>query len=534
MPNTYGPQVVLNVPASFAVGVNTDFSIAFVAGDMAGTMVTGLANFPKGDYTVQYYEVTTKKWMDFTPSLDTDGEFGPSGGFPLMDATSYFRIKFNQAMSGTLVVKMKDVNTQEIITQSECVVTAVVGETADELNARIALGGVVRLATDVTGTLNISNDVEIIGNGHTLHGNIVFDSSSSTVPYNVTIADLNMREDSLSTSAKGFGLIGQNQSADQPVRPVNLVLRDCQITGYAKKGAYFTNSKTFSMVGCTIGDVATEPVNNPNTFGDYAIDLNLCGVTNCAVRIVDNKFTGTCGAIGAVKVTQRGGIVNNVPLTDDVNTDIKNPTSATVASCVVSGNDFSEMNATKKAGVANVVLGSSPNTDGTARTYNNSYPASVTASTAGTTDLMVRGAKDQDITFSIPAGGDVMTVGTPDGSGKYSLSVNASKGTVMTGTAGSNVSVTIDIAWEFPDKGPVGAGFNGLKRLIMKADSVDYPAGGFDVPPRFLPYAIVEASAKGGIMSWYDKANNKIVLYTANGTEASGTLTDLTIVMVGN
>ena len=297
MPNTYGPQVVLNVPASFAIGVNTDFSVAFAAGDMAGTMVTGLANFPKGDYTVQYYEVSTKKWMDFTPSQDHDWEFGPSGGFPLTDATSYFRLKFNQAMSGTLVVKMKDVNTQEIITQSECVVTAVVGETTDELNARIALGGVVRLATDVTGTLNISNDVEIIGNGHTLHGNIVFDSSSSTVPYNVTIADLNMREDSLSTSAKGYGLIGQNQSADQPVRPVNLVLRDCQITGYAKKGAYFTNSKTFSMVGCTIGDVATEPVNNPNTFGDYAVDLNLCGVTNCAVRIVDNKFTGTCGAI---------------------------------------------------------------------------------------------------------------------------------------------------------------------------------------------------------------------------------------------
>ena len=530
MPNSNSPLVVLNVPSEFAVGVNTDFSIAFVAGDMAGTMVTGVGVFPKGDYVAQYYEVADGTWKTFDAKQDQDSEFGPAGGFPLQDATSYFRIKFNQPMSGTFVVKMKEVSTGNILTQSECVVSAVAGETTDELNARLAMGGTVELRTDVTGTLSIANDVELIGNGHTLHGNIVFDSSSSTLPYTATIADLTLREDGLATSAKGYGLIGQNQTADKPVRPVNLYLRDCKVSGYAKKGVYLTNAKTFSMSGCTIGDVATEPMNSPNTFGDYAVDLNLCGVVGADVRIVDNTFTGTCGAIGAVKVTQRGG----VGLTDDANTDIKNPVSASIQNLHVAGNDFSAMNATKKAGVANVVIGSSPNTDGTAKTYNTSYPATVDASTDGESYVMIRGAKDHDLTFTVPAGGEIQSKGVPDGTGKYSLSISATPGTVVSGTAGAGVTVSVPIAWVMPDKGPVGAGFNGLRRLIMRAASVDYTAGGIELPEKFLPEDLIEVTAKGGIMGWLDRTNRKVVLYTANGKEATGTLTDVSIVLIGH
>lgn len=534
MPNSNNPLVILNVPSEFAVGVNTDFSIAFVAGDMAGTMVVGVGVFPKGDYVAQYYEVADGTWKTFDAKQDQDSQFGPAGGFPLQDATSYFRIKFNQPMSGTFVVKMKDVSTGNIITQSECVVNAVAGETTDELNARIAAGGKVELRTDVTGTLSIANDVELVGNGHTLHGNIVFDSSSSTLPYNVTISGLTMREDALATSAKGYGLIGQNQTADKPVRPVNLVLIDCQISGYSKKGVYLTNAKTFSMTECIIGDVATEPMNTPNTFGDYAVDLNLCGVTGADVRIASNIFTGTCGAIGAVKVTQRGGIVDGTPLTDDVNTDIKNPTNASIQNLYVAGNDFSAMNATAKAGVANVVIGSSPNSDGTARTYNTSYPASVIADSDGESLVMIRGAKDKDLTFTVPAGGEIQSKGLPDGTGKYSLAIKATPGTVTSGTPGAGVSVSVPIAWVLPDKGPVGAGFNGLRRLIMRADSVDYTAGGIDVPIGFQLEDIIEVSAKGGVTAWFDRANRKIVIYTANGKEATGTLNDVTLVLIGH
>ena len=40
------PRVVIDIPKRIAVGVTTDFSVAFKAGDMGGTMVVGEGAFP--------------------------------------------------------------------------------------------------------------------------------------------------------------------------------------------------------------------------------------------------------------------------------------------------------------------------------------------------------------------------------------------------------------------------------------------------------------------------------------------------------
>ena len=88
--------------------------------------------------------------------------------------------------------------------------------------------------------------------------------------------------------------------------------------------------------------------------------------------------------------------------------------------------------------------------------------------------------------------------------------------------------------WKYPDGGVVGGGFNGFRRLIMRADVVDYVAGGFEVPSGFHADTLLEASVKGGILAWFDRTNGKVVLYTANGKEASGTLNDVTIVLIGH
>ena len=106
-------------------------------------------------------------------------------------------------------------------------------------------------------------------------------------------------------------------------------------------------------------------------------------------------------------------------------------------------------------------------------------------------------------------------------------------GVVFLTDAKGRVTVSTTI-WQYPDGGVVGGGFNGFKRLIMKADTVDYVAGGFDVPRGFNADALMEASVKGGMMAWFDRANRKVVLYTANGTEATGTLTDVTLVFIGH
>lgn len=106
-------------------------------------------------------------------------------------------------------------------------------------------------------------------------------------------------------------------------------------------------------------------------------------------------------------------------------------------------------------------------------------------------------------------------------------------GVVFLTDAKGRVTVSMTV-WQYPDGGVVGGGFNGFKRLIMKADTVDYVAGGFDVPRGFNADALMEASVKGGMMAWFDRANRKVVLYTANGTEATGTLTDVTFVFIGH
>lgn len=88
--------------------------------------------------------------------------------------------------------------------------------------------------------------------------------------------------------------------------------------------------------------------------------------------------------------------------------------------------------------------------------------------------------------------------------------------------------------WKYPDGGAVGLGFNGLRRLVMKAETVAYPAGGIDIPMGFDPVGILGASMQGGAMAYIDRATRKVLLYTANGKEATGNITDVSIVLIGH
>lgn len=527
---TYGStsQVIIDVPRRIAVGVTTDFSVTFKAGSRAGAMVTGVASFPQGTYTAWFWDTSTSAWVEFNSTQDPDTEFGPSSGFPLQDATSYFRVRFEEVMQGTFTARMKEVSTGSYLAQDSVTVNAVVGETMDELNLRIAdaNGAVIKLETDIAGTMSIGGDVTIDGDGHTLHGNIVLDATSDTVPYSVVIQNLVMREDSDSTSAQGFGIFGQNQTADTPVKPVDLVVRDCCISGYSKKGIYLTNVRNFNMSSCIVGNVATEPMDDPNTFGDYAVDLNLCGVQDGLVKIVGNTFTGSCGAIGAVKVTQRGG----VGLTDDVNTDILNPVSAFVRGVTVAGNDFSAMNASRQEGVSDIVLGSSPNSDGTARTYNNSYPAEIGAT--GETFLNIRGSSSGDMTFTMQNGSTVSLSSVRSEGKTYAMSIDTSDGVEFTGTLRDGAAFGSEYRWDLVEGGPCGIGMLGFRRLVMKDEGMRYVTGGFTIPvSNFLPMSVV-VNMTGGGDAFYDPDTERILLYR-NGTElAMDTVIDSITVLV--
>ena len=136
------------------------------------------------------------------------------------------------------------------------------------------------------------------------------------------------------------------------------------------------------------------------------------------------------------------------------------------------------------------------------------------------------------------------------------------KGTAPDGFEGS-VSFTVNgvydgITYTFPDsehplalavksKGPEptvglrivpdgigGLGFYTRRRLIMKADICEYSAGGIPIPDGIDVDALVCVSAKGGYLGWFDRENGKVVLYTAPGKEATGTIEDVTFIFLGN
>ena len=122
------------------------------------------------------------------------------------------------------------------------------------------------------------------------------------------------------------------------------------------------------------------------------------------------------------------------------------------------------------------------------------------------------------VTFTVNGTADGMTYTFPSEGVPMALSVRDAGG---------------EAVFEPSDDAPVGLGFMNRRRLIMRADLCEYTAGGIPIPDGIEPEFMM-ADAAGGIIGFYDRANRKAVLYTAPGTEASGTLEDVTLIFLGN
>ena len=100
-------------------GQKTEYTYTTVAGDDAGTMVKGRFTFSDPDAleTLEYYEVMDGKWYPL------NGEFGPSAGFPLSDATSRFRATFKKAGTFTCTVEIYSVKDQTVLCKDTTEIT---------------------------------------------------------------------------------------------------------------------------------------------------------------------------------------------------------------------------------------------------------------------------------------------------------------------------------------------------------------------------------------------------------------------------
>ena len=194
----------------------------------------------------------------------------------------------------------------------------------------------INLVDDVTENLSIpvGRNITISGGASsaTITGGITV-AASGSADTNVTIEHIDIVSPGAS---KTYGIISQNQS-DNGQMNCNLVLNDCSITGFASKAIYGTNIKTLTMTGCRIENCATGSMDEPNTKGDYAIDLNLIAVQGTVVTIDGCTFTGDLGDKAAIKITQRGGASDAGASDIPKNVGEANIESVTIKNCDFTG-----------------------------------------------------------------------------------------------------------------------------------------------------------------------------------------------------
>ncbi len=258
----------------------------------------------------------------------------------------------------------------------------------DAINAVGSREATFKLTSDETGnakTISIpaGANYTIDGGNFTVNYSFNLDATSAE---NSTLKIMNLIMD-------GNGTLGMAiNSQEQVNKPNELTLSviNSTIRNYINKGLYLTNIKDLLVDNVKFNDLAT----TEQTWyqGDYALDVNLIGVQDAQITIKNSTFAGHSGGNAPIKVTQRGGF-------DDINTDIKyypqghSNEPASIKSLVVENCDFTGVTGNSKG---DVIIGSSPNDDGTARTSATLYNYKVVAKEGTTTEVYTRSSKEAE------------------------------------------------------------------------------------------------------------------------------------------
>lgn len=161
----------------------------------------------------------------------------------------------------------------------------------------------------------------------------------------------------------------------------------------------------------------------------------------------------------------------------------------------------------------------------------NTVSATVAADGATATVTLPYSAAGTDVVISDVTASD--SVGTCTGTVPASTKVADGNVTVSVTDGTNNASVTLTITVEAePEPTPAVttgivvkninmAGWFKVKLIELKEFS--YEAGGFTAP--YKAKAVLTVNAEDGMVGYVDYANQKVMLYTANGTEASGDVT---------
>ena len=238
------------------------------------------------------------------------------------------------------------------------------GETYTTLQAAVSeaakTGGTVTLLQNTTENITIPAGSQITIQGQS-GSEVLYGSISCTVETtdgaeekttNLTLRSLTLNGLLPDGTQREYGISSQNQTSTT-VSGLNLVMENCKVQNFSKKGIYLTNAVGLDINGCTFTDNATEQMNDPNTYGDYTIDLNLMNVDAGALTIRNTTFSGGCGEKAVIKVSSRGGD------SDAGVSGVPSGTTTSVDSLTISGCTFSDT----PAAAADVNIGTDSKVD---------------------------------------------------------------------------------------------------------------------------------------------------------------------------
>lgn len=285
--------------------------------------------------------------------------------------------------------------------EAKVIVNGDEGQVHETLQEAIAAVGATEatftFTKDETGnvTIPVGAKYTIEGAGHILNGTITADAKSEGETH-LTVNGLTMD----GGGALDWAIGSKNQETTPP--RLYLTVTNSSIQNYKSKGVYLTNVQQLVMNNVKFNDNATTEQTKIN--GDYALDVNLIGIQDATISITNTTFKGHSGGNAPIKVTQRGGaddIMTDIPYyyNTEGEGDSEKPTTptgkpaASIASLTIENCDFTDVTGNSKG---DVIIGSSPNADGTARSSASQFPVRVVASADKSVKLYVRGTTKQE------------------------------------------------------------------------------------------------------------------------------------------
>ena len=357
----------------------------------------------------------------------------------------------------------------------------------------------VKLTENISGinTIPAGKTITIDGQGATVAGQFKL-QAEGTGTSKVTLKNMTLAG---ADSGTTYGIISQNQT-DNNQMDCELTLENVNMNGYASKAIYGTNIKLLNITGGTFNNCAIGAMDDPNTKGDYAIDLNLVAVQGVVVNIDGATFTGDLGDKAAIKITQRGGA------SDAAAGDIpKNVGEASVEKVTIQNCDFSgsTTGVDYRIGTDNKTGGDSLNTTG-------HYAVEL----EGNTEMVVQSAYLMDEpTLTVPVGRTASK--TADGDIAIDLTVEEQMDAIMEDIPGASetsnnvYSITADntLDMSFVDEIVAIEGYAGMT-ITSGEQTASHTAG-----------APVD-TLKSTVQSWLPDANSDPAItltITANFTE---------------